>query len=344
MLRIHFTDADYAAVRLREGPDAMWEVLLSLHVLQQTDETEEFAHWRATVARELDPVAAGGLFPLTPPVGYSPDFLTPTGAEGFEPGLEQVLATPSRRMVRELGRLRPPRASAPYVRSLAAAEAKPLRLLGHALHHYHETALRPYWPHIRQCVGAQSALRSRVREEGGVRELLGGIHPAVRLHGDVLRVPYPGPDRDVHLGGRGLLLIPSFFCRGRPICLRDPELPPVLVHPFEREAGWRVPTRGDGRLPTRAQLAALTALLGRTRTRALAEIGSGCTTGELARRLRVSAAAASEHATALRRAGLVSTVRSGRTAQHALTVLGEDLLHQRHRPSHPRDPSATAET
>lgn len=321
----------------------MWEILLSLHVLQQNDDAEEFAHWRAAVVRDLDPVAAEGLFPLAPPVGYSPDFLTPAGAEGFEPGLERVLATPPRRMVRELGQLRHPRASAPYVRSLAAAESKPRRLLRYALHHYYETALRPYWSHLRQCVGAQSALRSRVREEGGVRELLSGIHPAVRLHGDVLRVPYPGPDRDLHLDGRGLLLIPSFFCRRRPICLRDPELSPVIVYPFEREADWRAPTCGDGRLPSHAQLAALTSLLGRTRTRALAEIGFGCTTGELARRLRISAAAASEHVTVLRRAGLVSTVRSGRTARHALTVLGADLLHQRHRPP-PHNPSATAET
>ncbi|MFF0966023.1 transcriptional regulator [Streptomyces sp. NPDC003703] len=343
MLRIHFTDADYATVRLREGPDAMWETLLSLHALQQPDEAVEFGRWRAEVARELDPVAADSLFPLAPPVGYSPDFLTPAGAEGFGPGLERVLATPVRRMVRELGRLRPARASASYVRGLAAAESKPLLRLRDALHHYHTTALAPYWPHIRQSVGAEAALRLRVREERGVRELLRGVHPAVRLQGDVLRVPYPGPDRDVRLGGRGLLLVPSFFCRNRPICLRDPELPPVLVHPFAREAEWRTPTRGGGSRPTRAQLAALTALLGRTRTRALAEIGAGCTTGELARRLRISAAAASEQATALRRAGLVSTVRSGRTAQHALTVLGSDLLHQRHRPPHPHDPSATAE-
>ncbi|MYR61704.1 hypothetical protein GTY54_37685 [Streptomyces sp. SID625] len=108
MLRIHFTDADYAAVRLREGPDAMWETLLSLHALQQCDEALEFGRWRTEVARELDPVAADSLFPLAPPVGYSPDFLTPAGAEGFGSGLERVLATPAGRMVRELGRLRAP--------------------------------------------------------------------------------------------------------------------------------------------------------------------------------------------------------------------------------------------
>ncbi|MFH8983398.1 ArsR/SmtB family transcription factor [Streptomyces varsoviensis] len=344
MLRIHFTDADYAAVGLCDHPDVMWESLLSLHALQQPDASAGFGRWRTEVARELDPVAVGGLFSLAPPVGYSPDFLTPAGTKGFEQGLERVLATPARRMARELGRLHPARASAPYVRSLAAAESKALRLLRDALHHYYTTALAPYWSHIRQSVGAESAMRLRVREELGVRELLRGIHPAVRLQEDVLQVPYPGPDRDVHLRGRGLLLIPSFFCRKRPICLHDQKLPPVLVYPFEREADWRTPTRADGSLPTRAQLAALTALLGHTRTRVLAEIGSGCTTGELARRLRISAAAASEHTTALRRAGLVSTVRSGRTARHALTVLGADLLHQRHRPSHPHNPSATAET
>lgn len=43
--------------------------------------------------------------------------------------------------------------------------------------------------------------------------------------------------------------------------------------------------------------------------------------------LAISAASASEYATVLRNAGLVSTRRASRSVQHALTPLGEALLH-----------------
>lgn len=50
------------------------------------------------------------------------------------------------------------------------------------------------------------------------------------------------------------------------------------------------------------------------------------TTGELARRADISAASASQHATVLRQAGLVSTHRQGNTVRHTLSPLGAELL------------------
>ncbi|GAA2605350.1 helix-turn-helix domain-containing protein [Streptomyces axinellae] len=55
-------------------------------------------------------------------------------------------------------------------------------------------------------------------------------------------------------------------------------------------------------------------------------IADGVTTGQLARRVGLSPASASEHTTVLRKAGLVATRRSGRTAHHSLTALGSELL------------------
>lgn len=51
-----------------------------------------------------------------------------------------------------------------------------------------------------------------------------------------------------------------------------------------------------------------------------------CTTGQLAQRLDVSLVSASEHATVLRRAGLIVTARQGRAVLHTLTPPGADLL------------------
>lgn len=72
--------------------------------------------------------------------------------------------------------------------------------------------------------------------------------------------------------------------------------------------------------------AGLTALLGRTRAKALRANAVGCTTTELARALGVAPATASEHATVLRNARLISTRRHRNAVLHTLTPLGAALL------------------
>jgi len=58
-----------------------------------------------------------------------------------------------------------------------------------------------------------------------------GLTPLFRWRWPVLEAPYP-LDKDVHLAGRGLLLVPSYFCRRMPVTFADPGLPPVLVYPI----------------------------------------------------------------------------------------------------------------
>ncbi|WP_406482308.1 winged helix-turn-helix domain-containing protein [Streptomyces sp. NBC_01615] len=126
--------------------------------------------------------------------------------------------------------------------------------------------------------------------------------------------------RDIHLAGRGLLLVPSVFCWRTPVTLIDPLLPPVLVYPVSRETGWSA-------LAAPADCHnALEALLGRTRAAALTALANGCTTGELARRIGVSAPTASQHAAVLRDASLIVSVRMRNRVLHTLTPLGRALL------------------
>lgn len=70
--------------------------------------------------------------------------------------------------------------------------------------------------------------------------------------------------------------------------------------------------------------------MGQTRSAILHGIGVGCTTSELARRVDVSLASASQHATVLRDAGLLSTLRQGNAVLHTLTPLGAALLRGAH--------------
>jgi DNA-binding transcriptional ArsR family regulator len=318
MLRIHFTAEDLARIRV-VGPDPLWEVLLSLHLLGKRDGTVLYGDWRDRVRREL-PGSAAVLRRLAPPSGYSPDFLTPSAGTGdLTGGLDTLLATPRRRLAADIGQLAAGRAPGRGLRLLAGGDLPTLRRLGQAVREYHDVALAPHWAHITSCVEADRAGRARQLLAGGYDELLGTLHPVMRWESPVLSIRYGFGDRAIHLDGRGLVLLPSFFCVRDPITLRDPDLPPVLVYPIEHDLGW-----ADGR-PRRSSRP-LTALLGRTRAAVLDSLTTGHTTTELARAAGISPASASEHAAVLRDAGLVVTRRHRNTVRHTLTPLGVDLL------------------
>ncbi|MDT9690732.1 winged helix-turn-helix domain-containing protein [Streptomyces sp. P9(2023)] len=323
MLRIHFTASDVAGVRMAARPDVLWETILSFHRLRDRRGPVVYGEWRSQTRARLNgetrPLAA-----LVPSRGYFPDFLTPSeGLHGLDEGLQAVRATPTERLHAELALLgadRGDRAGGRTVpqslRALAEGGAEPFgRLLG-ALRGYHRAAIEPYWPHIRARVEADRAVRGRALLDGGAGELLASLPPMFRWRAPVLEADYPVA-RDLHLDGRGLLLQPSFFCRGTPVVLRDPTLPPVLVYPTTHCEAPTVHAPGGS---------SLAKLVGNTRSAVLHAIGDGGTTSELARRAGVSLASASQHAGVLREAGLVATLRHGNAVLHTLTPLGAALL------------------
>ncbi|MFD7904748.1 MarR family transcriptional regulator, partial [Kitasatospora sp. NPDC059747] len=80
-----------------------------------------------------------------------------------------------------------------------------------------------------------------------------------------------------------------------------------------------------GSAPPAGALGALLGVTGAALLLAIAE-QDGCTTGAIASAVRISAASASEHATVLRAAGLISTLRDRTTAIHSPTTAGLTLL------------------
>jgi DNA-binding transcriptional ArsR family regulator len=126
------------------------------------------------------------------------------------------------------------------------------------------------------------------------------------------------------LAGNGLALVPSMFAgklASLHVICADPLAAPWLVLPWtDGSAGISMAAPGRDGGP------ALAALVGRTRATVLASVGDGRTTTELAGLCGISLAAASQHATVLRNAGLIVTRRHGNSVLHALTPLGEQLL------------------
>lgn len=323
MLRVHFSEADLARTRLCTASDPLWDIAVSLHRLQTRQGRWAYAEWhRTTRARlrekGLERAVRNVLLPLYPRAAYFPDFLTPFhGTDGLDAGLEAVLATPPRRVRVEIACLDRVVGAPSWAARLA--ERAPREEFVRLLRAYHDVAVAPYEDQVHARVEADRAARCRTLMDGGVEGLLAGLGPSMRWERPVLHAAYhPSVDRDLHLNGRGLLLVPSYFLQQRPIAFADPGLPPVLVYPLVHE-----PTAA---LPPDDPAASLTALLGRARATALHAVAHGATTGEIARAAGVSASSASRHATALRDAGLITTRRNGPTVLHTLTPVGASVL------------------
>lgn len=324
MLRVHFSSEDLGRVRMIADPDPHWETVLSLQVLQTRLGGLRFDPWRRAVRARCreDPQLASSvqrLLTVSPNCNYFPDFLTPPPSGlPVEAGIDTVQRTARGRMRRELGILARYRTATAWTRRLADGEVDTVRQLGDSLRRYYDAAIAPYQEQIRAAAATDQAARTRTMLGGGADALLAGLRPIARWRPPVLETDFP-VEQDLQLGGRGLLLVPSYFCCDRPVTLADGELPPVLVYPVTH-LGSMLPKPRD------RHDSSLSALLGKTRATVLHTLGTGASTGELARRAGIAPASASEHARVLREAGLISSHRETTMMLHTLTPLGKQLL------------------
>ncbi|EPJ38678.1 hypothetical protein STAFG_4234 [Streptomyces afghaniensis 772] len=324
MLRIHFTGSDLESVRIARRPDPLWEIVCSVCRLQAREGAVAFDPWRQTVAGlvrrdETARGAASALFSLVPRAAYFPDFLTPPvedGPDDLQTGIDRVLATPRRRLRQELTLLTASGGRPWAGAALARGDVTALTALGGKLRTYHQEFIAPLWNRISAATAADLALRTRALVDGGTRALLNSLRPMAVWEPPVLTVDYP-VERELHLQGRGLLLVPSYFCWRRPITLADGQLRPVLIYPVDK-------THSTPATST----ASLARLLGPTRAALLYEAATlTCpTTSELADTTGVSLPSVSQQLAVLRNSGLITSRRDGKRALHTATPLGRRLL------------------
>lgn len=328
VLRVHFTAGDMARTRVADGPDPLWESVLILHKLQTRNQEPELADWRRRVLQR-GASSLRLLLPLVPARGYFPDFLTPPeGSAGFDAGLEALLRTPRRQLRSQMERLSLERPLCSWARSVADGSAPVMRILGSALEDFRRIALDTSWRGVRSGIEADRTWRARTQWYSGTEAMLQTFEPSMHWRPPVLECDYP-VDRDLHLDGRGLLMVPSYFCRRTPVALADSALPPTLTYPA------RGTVQPEPRPDTAEQATGeyLARLLGRTRAAVLQSVGGNCTTTELAGRAGVSISSASEHAAVLCGSGLILSTRERNTVRHTLTPVGLALLDSR--PHHP---------
>jgi DNA-binding transcriptional ArsR family regulator len=263
----------------------------------------------------------GLLIALNPAHGYFPDMLTPAEAsDGLEAGIQAILNLPKQRLKSEIEKLATEHGKvSAKVAAIGDGDPRILEELGVAFRTYHTAAVDDVSDWVRMAFDADRVRRAQTLLDGGVGALLDGLHTKATFNGTVLEITDYPSERDLYLGGRGLRLVPSFFKVPdvKPITLTDPDLPQVLVYPVDRSAG----------LAAAAAREPLSALLGRTRASLLEAAVLGGSTTELARRVSISAPAASQHLTVLREAGLIISVRDANVVRHTATSLGNAMLH-----------------
>ncbi|TCP46773.1 helix-turn-helix protein [Tamaricihabitans halophyticus] len=336
MLRIHFGVDDLQRVRVASAPDPLWELVLSVNKLQSPGVHGHYTEWRALARGRL---RAGGmersmglLRTLVPARGNFPDFLTPWESSfSLEAGYESIKQVPADLVNKDLAGAFRRRQAPGWVRELADRRGVGMRLVVSALRQYHGELLRPYEDRIVPRVEADLAVRNHDLAAQGPVGLLRGLPEPIEWKdcgpigtesGGVLEADYP-TEHEVHLSGRGLTLVPSFFCVGAPVTLINGELPPVLVYPaaapvLDGTVGSMSGRRRDH----------LAGLLGATRAHILRSLTEPRSTKQLAELVRVSSPAASQHLALLRGSGLVTSTRRGQSVLHAITRLGRDLIDQ----------------
>jgi DNA-binding transcriptional ArsR family regulator len=324
--RIHFTADDLERIQVRPTLGPLAETVTAMCLLRCPQQPRAtYRQWRSQVKGRLTPQMTT-LTALIPPGTKGVDLTMLTGtAPTLEQGVQALLAVPRDQMLTEMEFT--DRAHKLPASAWAVAETGgPGRLqLATAAVAAHQALIEPYWTAIYACLHAEHVARLRTLAAGGPGRLLASLQSQwVRWRPPVLEVLVPA-DTDVPLGGRGIALVPSVFVG---------QLPSLHTDPNDRAAvPWLVmPPSGDRMEQhhlwnhSRRQGAALGALVGRNRAAVLRTIADGCTTTELADRVGISLAAASQHASVLRDAGLITTHRNGSAVLHVLTALGAELL------------------
>ncbi|TCB98311.1 transcriptional regulator [Micromonospora zingiberis] len=315
MITLRLDAADLTRIRFGSRPHPVGTAILASQALRDP----ALAARMPDLAARAEAASAGtaALRHLLPARGLLPDFLTPyQGIESVTAGIESIRATPRRQIVAELTETYANLPSSPWRRRFVAADPQMLEVLVAALRRYFDAVLAPAWSHLTLTHRGHVEQRARTYARSGVEGLFAELHPAIRWRPPLLEID-SWWSAELSAGGEGVVLVPSPLAGFRPRVLARPGQPVLLVYPVPAPPG--SPTTGPDPL---AQL------LGATRAavlRRLAEPGRHTTT-TLGRQVGISVSSASEHAAALRAAGLVGSERVGGAKVHRLTPLGVHLL------------------
>jgi DNA-binding transcriptional ArsR family regulator len=309
VLHVQCTAEDLLNISIAEHPAPLLELAMAMSSTQRRATHPAFEPWRSHIARTL-PVQVRPLLQLHSPLGVGPMFVDPPSAT-FDEGLDQVLSTSRAEATAELQRICAiDRTRTSWIRRLAERDREAWTILARAMRTGYAAVLGDSWPILHAGFHAETAWRTRMLAQHGLRATLTALSPAIRIRGTSLEIDSP---RDLRrtLDGRGIILQPTMLWTGHPLISVHPDGRLMLIYP----ALSPLPL-----LPPAPATDPLAALVGATRAHALQLLTRPHTTSQLAHQLAVTPAAASMQTKALREAGLISSRRDGKAVWHACTA------------------------
>lgn len=325
MIRFELGVEDLADTRFAISP--LMETVFSLWALSAPERSTTHLPWLRSLHGELDALDAPLLLSLVGPSRALPDFLTPrptTFTPAIEDELDAVRTTSPDIVRRDLLATHAPAPLPEILHPLSAGGDGPVIALRDAicdlLLRYWNIALKPVWPQLRLVLDADITNRARQLATGGARLLFADMHPNLRWHDGTLDIDDMIGRHNVAASGRGLVLIPSAFA-AKPVPPLSPKEPPCLGYPSRGVATLWAP-------PPEADATALASLLGPPRARLLRLLEEPLPTVEIARRLKVTPSAVSQHFRVLHATGLVTRTRDGRHVLYRRSPLGDQLVSQ----------------
>lgn len=326
MIRLRLGAADLARIRIGAAVSPFAETMAAAELIRGRSAGLVFGGWRRPVMGQLDSKVRP-LVTIFAPGRPGLDLCTLVGpVDTIGEGIDRLMSARPGQLRAEIDSIAPHHPSTAWPWMRLDTDTGLRRQLSAAVRSFHAVAIGPRWPHLRQFLQAERTSQIELLATAGIDRFLSVLcPPLIQWHPPLLHIQsMTGEPKNVDLAGRGLVITPSIFLTPRPVLSTDPcnpDAPPTLIYPAVRELDVARPLWTSAR-----DHQALAILLGRTRSAALEAISGGCGTGELALRIGVSAPTASQHATALRRAGLITTHRSAGLVRHMLTPLGQSLL------------------
>jgi DNA-binding transcriptional ArsR family regulator len=318
--RVRYRFGRHDLLRTRFAIAPLIELAAATYIVRRPREFPEHRRWVGEVrprvaALHLDLLYAANPFGRTTWPGFdAPAPVTPHPQ--FEEELERVAATDPELLRSDFQRTYPegvPADAEPFVTDPAAA------LAGFVVQarSFWAAALAPWWPRMSAFLESEIAARARRLVSVGSASAFADLDPTVSWDGRELVVhPVATVSRDVDLGGRGLLLIPSVLAWS---------VWPRVDPPWDPALTYQPPGTGDLWLDTSSE-GALEELVGRRRAALLRVLEGPASTLTLAQRTGWSSGGISTHLAVLRRTGLVVRRRSGREVVYSRTAAGDALV------------------
>jgi DNA-binding transcriptional ArsR family regulator len=314
MIRIHFTAEDLARTRFLPEPAPLTELKLALVTLRRPVAEPRFNRWRRAALTRL-PESARPIWELV--AAFSGSLSTTAVCGDIDEALDMAMGLTRDQADHEIrlwygngGRGVPS-----LMRDAADGNRDAKQRINRALRSAYTAILGPHWPAVRAGHHTELAHHGRLLARQGPVGMLTSLVPGTRWHDTRLEIDSPY-HREIRLGGRGLALAPTAFWAGPPLLAAAPDQPVMLVYPSHTPALLQIESGHDP----------LVDILGSTRAAVLRLLSRPTVTKDIARRLGISPASASEHATALRAARLITSQRDGKAVLHHATPLGLDLI------------------